>query len=544
MEFLARPCIYPDRLFRQETDLTQSFGIVDLFAGPGGLGEGFASLEAGGRRPFSIGISIEKEASAHQTLTLRAFLRACRNRTGALPETFLDLHSGRVPAADWSRVDPEAWEHAQAEARCLALGTQPASDAIDAAIDRMRREVDDTVLIGGPPCQAYSLVGRARAKGKKGYVPELDERHYLFREYIGVLNRLRPAAFVMENVKGMLSSTVESRHVFEMIMEDLSSLGTDQGHLYEIFAIRIENGIACLKPATRPADFIVRAEEFGVPQRRHRVILIGLRADVAANAGSARLPVSGRMRSVEDVIGALPALRSGLSKEADDPRSWRKIVIKAARAMATLHRTPETLDLLDAFETVADRLKREAPISRASKTLPETYGSQDDPVLKWLERPQLRALAQHETRGHMTSDLGRYLFAATFGATRGISPKAGDFPNALSPDHRNWGSGVFDDRFRVQLATAPSTTVTSHISKDGHYFIHPDPLQCRSLTVREAARLQTFPDDYLFLGNRTQQYVQVGNAVPPWLARQIASLVFMTLTKADTPSTQGASAAL
>ena len=125
----------------------------------------------------------------------------------------------------------------------------------------------------------------------------------------------------------------------------------------------------------------------------------------------------------------------------------------------------------------------------------------------------------------MKSDLGRYLFAAVFVTVRVYSPKAADFPLVLSPDTRNWQSGVFNDRFRVQLADEASTTVTSHISKDGHYFIHPDPLQCRSLTVREAARLQTFPDDYLFMGNRTQQYVQVGNAVPPYLARQIAKLV-------------------
>jgi len=510
--------------------LSATFGIVDLFAGPGGLGEGFASLVEDGHAPFRIGISIEKEASAHRTLTLRAFLRGYQALHGALPDQFIDFHAGLIPEPDWSAVDAEAWRLAIDEARALELGTEAAATAIDGAITKLRKNYDDTILIGGPPCQAYSLVGRARAKGKIGYVPEDDERHYLFREYIRVLDRLRPAAFVMENVKGMLSSTVESRLVFEMLMEDLSSLGAGQGHHYDLLALRVEDGKASLQEAGRPSDFIVRAEQFGVPQRRHRVIIVGIRSDLAGKAARAEIAVSGLTRTVSDVIGTMPDLRSGISRGQDDSSAWRNEVVEAARLLASIHKGKEDGPLREAFSSVAKRMKSGALSRRTASCLPDGYGTSNDELLRWLERPNLRAVAQHETRGHMPSDLGRYLFAAVFGAVRGYSPKAADFPLTLSPDHRNWHSGVFNDRFRVQLADAAATTVTSHISKDGHYFIHPDPMQCRSLTVREAARLQSFPDDYLFLGNRTQQYVQVGNAVPPFLARQIAHLLVTALS--------------
>ncbi len=502
-----------------------TFGVVDLFAGPGGLGEGFASLEVGGQYPFHIGISVEKEASAHRTLRLRAFLRDHVSRHGALPEAFVKFHAGLTDEPDWSGVDAAAWTQATAEARCLELGSEAAAAAIDEAIGRLRQSFDDTILIGGPPCQAYSLVGRARSRGKTDYVPEEDHRHYLFREYIRVLDRLRPAAFVMENVKGMLSSTVESRLVFEMLMEDLSSLGTGRDHHYELRAIRIQEGKASLNEAMQPSDFIVRAEAFSVPQRRHRVIIVGIRSDLAHRAAGAAIAVSGETRTVSDVIGSLPALRSGISRGHDDLTAWQQEVSDAARLLASIHKGKDYSALREAFRSVSSRMRFSSPAVRSASWLPEGYGDANDELLRWLERPGLRAIAQHETRGHMKSDLCLYLFAAVLGSVRGYSPKAADFPSEISPDHRNWHSGVFNDRFRVQLADEASTTVTSHISKDGHYFIHPDPMQCRSITVREAARLQTFPDDYLFLGNRTQQYVQVGNAVPPHLARQIARLL-------------------
>ena len=126
----------------------------------------------------------------------------------------------------------------------------------------------------------------------------------------------------------------------------------------------------------------------------------------------------------------------------------------------------------------------------------------------------------------MESDLERYGYLAMM-ASIGEFPRVTDLPAGLKPDHKNLAAKVvpFVDRFKVQVKDRPSSTIASHISKDGHYYIHYDFNQMRSLTVREAARLQTFPDDYFFVGNRTAQYHQVGNAVPPWLAKQIADVV-------------------
>jgi DNA (cytosine-5)-methyltransferase 1 len=508
--------------------LSSKYGVVDLFAGPGGLGEGFASAGPRGENPFEIAISVEREKSAHRTLRLRAFIREVVRKSSRLPDSYVAFHAGRCAEPDWSKLDPDAWRLANAEARCLELGDEATATILDAEIDRLRSGGHtDTILIGGPPCQAYSLVGRARSRGTEGYRPEDDHRHFLFREYIHVLDRLRPAAFVLENVKGVLSSRVGDRQIFDEIMQDIATLGGSDDEAYELFALKVENGVLSLAKPEKPSDFIVRAEKHGIPQRRHRVIVIGVRSDLAPHATRARAAIDDTPCSVSEAIGKLPNLRSGLSKTADGTAEWKAAVLAAAGQLLGLYDDDE--DMARELQKTIDEVADWHPAERTSSSLPEEYARSNRSLLQWLENDQLEALAQHETRGHMESDLMRYLFASVFGRVQKKCAKKADYPAALAPSHESWEKDIFSDRFRVQLGHEAATTITSHISKDGHYFIHPDPSQCRSLTVREAARLQTFPDDYLFLGNRTQQYVQVGNAVPPYLARQIADLLLKLL---------------
>lgn len=505
--------------------------MVDLFAGPGGLAEGFSRYtDANGSRPFEIALSVEKETAAFATLRFRSFFRQFGDE---VPDDYYQHLSGNLAFDELIARHPVQWTAACNETLQLELGTPDAEAAIDPKLDAIRNEAGgNTILIGGPPCQAYSLVGRARNRGIADYIAGEDHRHFLYREYIRILGRLRPTAFVMENVKGMLSAKVDNESIFRKVLKDLESAGGSGSY-------RLVPLVA--RASRRGNQHVLESERFGIPQCRHRVILFGVRCDIAPDqfelsgdeASADLLTPAGSPSTVADVLRGMPPLRSGLSRRDDDAESWRAVAVEAFRAAAraAFAEEDEALDAVsEALAIQADRLEAEADLpARSSRALaPISH----DALAEWLIDPRLATLPNHESRTHMDADLARYAFAAVFTEVKARSPKAKDFPAALAPDHRNWVSGKFADRFRVQCWGSPSTTITSHIAKDGHYFIHPDPAQCRALTVREAARLQTFPDNYLFRGNRTQQYVQVGNAVPPLLACQIAKAVHSTIAKA------------
>ncbi len=496
----------------------KSYPIVDLFAGPGGLGEGFSALHSGkGVSSFHSIVSIEHNSFAHKTLLLRHFFRSFGR--GKAPKEYYQYISGKIPKEELIKRYLEKWRCAENSAICISLGEENHS-VVQRIINSRLGSTKKWALIGGPPCQAYSLVGRSRMSGSPDF--EDDKRHFLYREYLKIIVDHKPPVFVMENVKGLLSASVKGESVIQNILCDLrhprSAIGRGENGLeYRLYSLseRGEFGTD-----SDPAAFLVRAEEYGIPQARHRIFIVGIRSDIKITP---EILKKQNAPGVREIIGGLPRLRSGVTKDVDSTERWQQIIRSASAE--PWYRMP-----IDSGYTLPEIMEKYvSPDYRLPSQKYSTRYSAPGAMTSWYEDERLESLTHHDARAHMKDDLYRYLFAASYAKKFKVSPVLANFPPLLLPMHKNVkigvSGGMFNDRFRVQLAEKPATTVTSHISKDGHYFIHYDPAQCRSLTVREAARLQTFPDNYFFEGPRTEQYHQVGNAVPAYLALKIAAIV-------------------
>ena len=521
--------------------------IIDIFAGPGGLGEGFSSvLDKDAKRKFKVALSIEMEVNAHSTLTLRSFFRQFLYKYPfTAPKEYYQYLAGKLSKEQLYNAFPREYKMAKEEALCAELGNEEEYPAefFDKKIKNALggNSESEWVLIGGPPCQAYSLVGRSRrtggSKSKKEQNQRLkefekDPKHLLYLQYLRILAVHKPPVFIMENVKGILSAKLDGELIFPSIVNDLSFPSKTFEEIKEVNeTCSLQYKVLSLvSPEVKNySDYVIKAENYGIPQARHRVILLGIRSDYY-NRIADNIPIlipQDQIHTLE-TIKDLPKLRSGLSKQPDDPIAWQKILEKSTKQQ-WFKQLPK--DIKIQIKHVAESKKK--PSARGENKLISSQVNQSS--LSWFNDNLLSTICNHETRGHIVEDIYRYIFVSCFGMARGVSPKLADFPISLLPKHKNVTDDVknghnikktkFADRFRVQIKDIPSTTITSHISKDGHYFIHPDPKQARSLTVREAARLQTFPDNYFFEGNRTAQYHQVGNAVPPLLAYQIAQIV-------------------
>jgi len=528
--------------------------IIDIFAGPGGLGEGFSSKVENEERVFDIKLSIEKDAFAHKTLQLRSFFR--KFPVGGAPDLYYEV----LKESDNSKREelieklfgeyPDEAKEARNEAWCAELGSEKEEfqpEEVDQRIETGLDGENNWVLIGGPPCQAYSMAGRSRVGG----ISDEDHRVYLYKEYLRIIAKHHPAVFVMENVKGLLSAKVNGEKVFDWIKDDLQNPDSIfpglESPRYRIFSL--STPYETLDDIGNPVykkdgDYLIKAENYKVPQKRHRVILLGLRDDIPIPEKNFVLDEKKVKTSLKSVIEDLPELRSGVGrsiltseivddkikrtykKEKNSDENWAKLINKFRREIISWNgfaqEYPQEDVLPSEFGIGCEYIDYDTPL-------------EENPLNEWYQDPKgFKGACNHISRTHMVQDLKRYMFSSMFAEIKERFPRLVEYEehgDELLPDHRNALSGNFADRFRVQLADRPATTVTSHISKDGHYFIHYDPNQCRSLTVREAARIQTFPDNYLFCGPRTSQYQQVGNAVPPYLASKISNIVYNIISR-------------
>jgi DNA (cytosine-5)-methyltransferase 1 len=512
--------------------------VIDLFAGPGGLGEGFASFRYRKQPVFNVCLSIEKDFNAYRTLRLRSFFRKI---------SFPDIKSSYIHFAQSSRSEKDELElYSKFESTRTLVekevlwrelgGSGFSQEETDKAINEKIRDSKLWVLMGGPPCQAYSMVGRARmSEIRKRDIEffESDERHYLYKRYLRIISVHKPPIFVMENVKGILTSKIKGQSIFKQILRDLERPDGEELK-YNLYSFTSELGNnEKYGSANQGDDYLIKAEEYGIPQTRHRVIIIGVKSDIDSIPEA--LKPRGRQISLKDIITDLPEIRSDVTPHKNGNKAWDAHIRDILKKIDLRKVNKDLRKIMRLYMTLLEQ-----NLPTGGEFLSYLPGRPNKIVKSWYRKDDIGGVCNHESKYHMPEDLQRYFFFscfALFNYKRGInkSPNLKDFPETLLPKHENIKreaikDTIFDDRFRVQLWNSPATTITSHIAKDGHYYIHPDPGQCRSLSVREAARIQTFPDSYIFLGPKTAQYQQVGNAVPPLLARQLAKIVFKIIS--------------
>lgn len=404
--------------------MLKSLNYIDLFSGAGGLSEGFI------REGFNPIAHVEMSKEACDTLKTRlAFHYLSQNKSAGIYFSYLKSEILREQL--WDRI-PEDLLKSVIHEEISGKTIQSIFKQIDGKLDS--KKVD--LIIGGPPCQAYSLVGRSRdPKGMRG-----DKRNFLFRYYAQFLIRYQPKYFVFENVLGLLSAG-SSRYLNEMV-ELFNSIG------YSV---------------AEPT--VLNAEEYGVLQRRRRVIIIGQRGKNKFQFPKLET-MENTWQTKKDLFFDLPRLNPG----------------------------------------------DELPVTKYTQMINE--------YLKETEiRNGVDFVTQHITRRHNQRDLEIYSLAIDKWLNDKKRLKYDELPERLQT-HKN--ISVFLDRYKVIDPVGHSHTVVAHISKDGHYYIYPDPKQVRSISVREAARIQSFPDDYYFEGGRTAAFKQIGNAVPPLMAGAIA----------------------
>jgi len=411
-----------------------SYRFIDLFAGAGGLSEGF--IQAG----FEPIAHVEIERSACNTLKTRAAYHYLKSKGEY--KRYIKYLKGDITREKLYSYLPDEIRDSIIN---LPIGDETNGE-IQNRIDKCLGKHKVDLIIGGPPCQAYSLVGRARSKTKM----EGDPRNFLFEQYALYLEKYKPKMFVFENVLGLKSAN--KGHY----LKEMEKLFKEKGYQIKLYTLEARN--------------------FGVLQNRKRIIILGWKGKMEIIIPNLEEIRTENSSVVQDLLEDLPIIQAGGGKDK----------YLNYKSESTQYLTSHSL------------------------------------------RNGIEILTQHIARPHRDQDKEIYRIAVEKWKRTQERLNYNDLPERLKT-HQNRSS--FFDRFKVVAADLPyAQTVVAHIAKDGHYYIHPDIKQNRSISVREAARLQSFPDDYYFEGeresaNRTAAFKQIGNAVPPLMAQKIAEKI-------------------
>ena len=422
------------------------YKMIDLFAGCGGLEDGF--MQSGKYEDVAA-----VEWLQPQVKTLINRLKTKWNITDADERVMcFDVQKEEELFHGWSdeSVSPSREILPNGKESRYKTGTYGKGKGLDYFVDKVGG-ID--IIIGGPPCQAYSVAGRVRDEnGMRD-----DYRNYLFEHYLNVVDRYRPMVFIFENVPGMLSAMPDGTPITQLIRKGFDGIG------YEI--------IDDIKKYAK-----INASDYAVPQHRERLIILGIRKDICANP---------QALLKEFYTEILPAYKCD-----------HKITVGEA---------------IGDLPPIYPIINEDSSPRRIGYTKPECDTS-------W-HRARHHSLRDVEIYGMLADDIlsGRneYVDSQTLSAL--YEERVG----AKSPIHR----------YHVLRHDEPSTTIISHLDRDGNRFIHYDPKQCRDITPREAARIQSFDDDFEFIGNQTDTYIMIGNAVPPKLAKCVALAVAEILDK-------------
>ena len=405
---------------------------IDLFAGAGGLSEGFT------RMGFTPIAHVEMNKDACDTLRTRAVFYWLREN--GKENIYYNYLKSENRDKDFFWKENGVPQHVVDSVINKEISKETLSEIFE-LIDSILGSKKVDIIIGGPPCQAYSVAGRAR-KNMDG-----DPRNFLYQYYIKFLKKYRPKMFVFENVPGILSA--KNGEYLDKIFDAVRKAG------YE------------LSLPTNSQKFL-NSKNFGVLQDRKRVIIVGWRKELAFSYPDFEI-TEPKFKILKDLFADLPELKNGEG----------------------------TMNAVNYKKPTTEYLKQ-------SKI-----------------RNEIDFVTQHIARPNNENDLEIYRMAVEE-MNQGKRLNYAKLPERLIR-HKNTSS--FTNRFQVVNGDGISHTVVAHIAMDGHYYIHPDNKQNRSITIREAARIQSFPDDYFFEGSRTAAFKQIGNAVPPLMAEKIAKKI-------------------